>query len=103
MAPVPEMMAAMGPPDTGADLYLRLSVIEHLDRLPPTLIVHGSGDTLVQTNQSERLAERLRANGQPHELQLYTGMEHYLDASKPDPSNADLLARTLAFFRRYLA
>jgi len=101
-APVPEMMAAMGTPDVAPDLFLRLSIIEHTDALPPIFIVHGSGDTLVPINQSERLAARLRAAGRPFELALYPGMEHYLDASKPDPNNQDLLARTRAFLHRYL-
>jgi dipeptidyl aminopeptidase/acylaminoacyl peptidase len=102
MAPVPEMMAALGTPDVGPDLYLWLSVIEHTEALPPTLIVHGSGDTLVPINQSVVLAARMSANGQPHELALYDGMEHYLDPTKADDATYDLLARTLAFLHRYL-
>jgi dipeptidyl aminopeptidase/acylaminoacyl peptidase len=101
-APVAEMMAAMGTPDQAPDLFLALSIIEHTDALPPAMLVHGHGDTTVAVNQSVRLAERLRAQGRPVELHLYNGMEHYLDASKPDPDNADLLARTIAFFRRHL-
>jgi hypothetical protein len=102
LAPVPEMMAAVGTPDVGPDLYLRLSVIEHTDRLPPILIVHGSGDTIVPINQSLRLAERLQAQGKPYELKLYNGMEHYLDAARGDADTLDLLRRTLAFFHRHL-
>ncbi|MCC6627590.1 MAG: prolyl oligopeptidase family serine peptidase [Chloroflexi bacterium] len=102
MAPVPQMMAALGTPDTSPDLYLWLSVIEHTAALPPTLIVHGSGDTLVPINQSERLGARLQAEGRPHELLLYHGMAHYLDPTRSDDATRDLLVRTLDFFHRYL-
>ena len=96
------MMAAIGTPDVGPDPYLALSVIEHTEALPPILIVHGSGDTIVPINQSVRLAERLQAQGKPYELMLYDGMEHYLDATKGDADTLDLLQRTLAFFHRHL-
>jgi hypothetical protein len=102
LAPVPEMMAAVGTPDVGPDLYLDLSIIEHAAALPPVFIVHGSGDTIVPINQSLRLAERLQALGKPYELRLYDGMEHYLDATKGDADTLDLLRRTLAFFHRHL-
>jgi hypothetical protein len=102
LAPVPEMMAAMGAPDIAPDLFLQLSAVEHLAPLPPLLLVHGSGDTIVLTNQTERLHERLRALGKPVEMRLYNGMEHYLAADKADPDTVDLLERTLAFFRRHL-
>jgi pimeloyl-ACP methyl ester carboxylesterase len=102
MAPVPQMMAALGTPDVWPDLYLYLSVVDHVQALPPTLIVHGDGDTLVPINQSVRLAERMQQAGQPYELKLYSGMEHYLDPTKADADTIDLLARSLAFFHRYL-
>ena len=83
----------------------RYTLIEHSPTVGGKIVteqVHGYGDTTVAVEQSLRLAERLRALGRPVELRLYDGMEHYLDASRPDPGNADLLARTLAFFRRHL-
>ena len=101
-APVPEMMAALGRPDLAPDLYLELSVIEHTASLPPLLVVHGTGDTIVLINQSVALADRLRGQGRPVELRIYDGMEHYLAANKADPDTVDLLARTLAFFHRHL-
>jgi dipeptidyl aminopeptidase/acylaminoacyl peptidase len=96
------MMAAMGTPDVAPDLFLALSALEHATSLPPALLVHGTTDTIVPTNQSARLAERLRALGREADLVIYSGMEHYLDANKADADTLDLLARTLAFFHRHL-
>lgn len=101
-APVPQMMTAMGWPDLAPDLFLRLTAVEHLTSLPPLLIIHGSGDSIVLTNQSQALADRLQALGRPVELRLYDGMEHYLAASHADADTTDLLERTLAFFKKYL-
>jgi dipeptidyl aminopeptidase/acylaminoacyl peptidase len=102
LAPVPEMMAAMGRPHVAPDLFLRLSAIERAGGLPPLLLVHGDGDTIVPTNQSSVLAARRQSRGLPVELRIYGGMEHYLAADKADADTVDLLERTLAFFHRHL-
>lgn len=102
-APVPEMMAALGLPDLAPDLFLKLSAGEHAGALPPLLVVHGSGDTIVPINQSVKLTERLATRGRPVELRLYNGMEHYLAADTADADTVDLLERTLAFFRHHLS
>ncbi|MFM1850776.1 MAG: hypothetical protein RIS54_460 [Verrucomicrobiota bacterium] len=59
-----------GPPDLArADTYLSASA-QHLvsPANPPTLLLHGSLDTLVWRRHSERLASALTAAGRPHLL-----------------------------------
>lgn len=51
-----------GGPEGREDLYESASPIRLIDeRTPPTLLIHGTRDTLVWVKQSRRLAERLRA------------------------------------------
>ncbi len=54
-----------GTPETAADTYESASAILHVRRgsTPPTLLLHGTIDTLVWRRQSERLAQRLGEAG----------------------------------------
>ena len=37
----------------------------------------------------------------PHELLLYPDLEHYLDVSKRDPEQLDMLEQTIAFLQQW--
>lgn len=54
-----------------------VSPIFHIhERLPPTFIVHGSGDTLVPLEQSERYLQRAAELGKNVELHITEGAGH---------------------------
>ncbi len=97
------LLVALGRPDTRPELYLRLSPRYDLgpDRLPPTLLVHAERDIIVPVAQSKLAAAGLSAAGVAHELLLYPELEHYLDISKRDPAQLDMLERTLAFLQTW--
>ncbi len=47
-----------------------------LDKMPPTMIVHGDADTLVPLQQSERFMAKLEENKIPHKLEVRPGKGH---------------------------
>jgi hypothetical protein len=99
------LLVALGRPDTRPEFYLRLSPRYDLgpDTYPPLLLVHAERDIIVPSEQSTLAAEALGAVGIPHLLLLYPNLEHYLDISKRDPAQLDMLERTLAFLQIYAA
>jgi acetyl esterase/lipase len=44
--------------------------------LPPVLLIHGTGDTTVDADNSERLADAWRLAGAQVKLKLYSGVDH---------------------------
>jgi alpha-L-fucosidase 2 len=60
--------------------YLKeMSPIEHIrPGLPPFLLIHGTADTIVPFDQSERMLKRLKAAGNAAELITVTGGGHGL-------------------------
>jgi hypothetical protein len=98
------LLVAFGRPDTRPELYLRLSPRFALGpgTLPPTLLVHSGNDIVVPANQSQLASETLDKWGIPHEYLFYANSEHYLDTSKRDPTQVDMLNKTLAFLERYM-
>lgn len=44
----------------------------------PILLIHGDKDTVVPIEQSQRMAEQLKAAGKPYELVVLPGENHYL-------------------------
>jgi acetyl esterase/lipase len=54
--------------DEVPDVYRAASPLDFADRLPPTLLVHGTRDELVFVEQSHRLDARLTEAGVPHLL-----------------------------------
>jgi acetyl esterase/lipase len=48
---------------------------------PPTLLIHGTADTVVNYRESLRMFEALEAAGAPVELHLYAGQPHAFDAA----------------------
>lgn len=95
------LIIALGRPDTRPELYLRLSPRYDLGpaTLPPTLLVHAEQDIIVPADQSRLAAAGLSAAGIPHQFLNYPDLEHYLDISKRDPAQLDMLERTIAFLQ----
>lgn len=97
------LIVALGRPDTRPELYLRFSPRYALGptTLPPTLLVHADKDIIVPVEQSKLAATGLNGVGIPHALLLYPELEHYLDISKRDPAQLDMLERTIAFLQTW--
>ena len=58
---------------------LRLEAGDDPRRLPPTLIQHGSADSIVSVQEAFHLEGVLTSNGIPHQMQIYEGLNHYPD------------------------
>ena len=83
-------------------LWLRAQAVNFVDgNEPPFLLMHGTGDKVVEYVDSVQLAEKLRTNGIPATLKLLPDVGHI----KPllglyDPKRApDVLADMLAFIK----
>jgi acetyl esterase/lipase len=62
-------------------LYAKASPITHLTKdAPPTLILHGTVDELVNISQSDMLAARLTELGVPYLFDRQEGWHHAMDA-----------------------
>jgi dipeptidyl aminopeptidase/acylaminoacyl peptidase len=67
----------IGPYPATRDLYHRRSPIHHVDRLAaPLILLQGLDDKVVPPNQSEMMAEALRAKGLPVALLTFEGEQH---------------------------
>lgn len=56
--------------------YKRLSPIENLNRIPPTLILHGKADRVVPYSNPERFVQKALANGCDCTLIPYENCDH---------------------------
>jgi acetyl esterase/lipase len=79
--PPRNFVRAFGPNSTNLAIWKGigrdLSPIYHItSNLPPVLIIHGSADTLVPLDQSERFAARAAASGQTVRLIVRPGKKH---------------------------
>lgn len=95
------MLVAFGRPDLRPEIYMLFSPVYHLEpgSLPPMLVVHTSKDTIVPINQNTLLVgvmERLKLT---HKAIVYPDIEHYLDTSKPDPAQRDMLDKTIDYLK----
>jgi acetyl esterase/lipase len=62
---------------TDAEIYRRASPIQHVSRDdPPVMMIHGTADLIVPIIHSERLLEKLQANGVTAELITMKGEGH---------------------------
>lgn len=65
------------------DLYKLASPSTHLKAgAPPTLILHGTMDTLVPLDQSDQLSARLKELGVPFQYEKFEGYPHVMDVVK---------------------
>jgi dipeptidyl aminopeptidase/acylaminoacyl peptidase len=67
----------------------------------PVLFVHGAQDTLLPPEESERMAERLKASGDTTELLVVPGGERLFNFRQPQQATHAWQA-TLAWLDRYL-
>lgn len=89
-----------GPPTAAPENYRLASAASWTDRpLPPTLIIHGTGDQLVSPEHARRLARALGAAAQRAELLLIPFAEHGFDRRPGGIGEQLARARILAFLR----
>ena len=62
--------------------YRLLSPLNHVSpKTPPTLVIHGTSDRLVGTDQAKILDDALRNSGIAHEVVLLPGNDHVFDTN----------------------
>jgi acetyl esterase/lipase len=83
--------------ETCPDRLAQSSPVTHVDGSDAPLYLVNSTEELVPLSQSQAMAERLRAAGVDHRLDVYPGNRHALDF------RADAWAPTLAFLEKHLA
>lgn len=88
-----------GPPEACAEAYDSASGqgLVQRGRTPPTLLVHGTIDTLVWVRHSRRLAARLAEAGVPHLLLELPWATHALEAHAGGPGG-QLTTHAMAHF-----
>ena len=91
-------------PVTDADRIL-VSPVSHIGpQTPPTLVLHGTIDTIVDRDQSIELDKKLTDAGVPHQFLLIPGIGHTFDFEnwnkKPLPQ--DLRPVVIGFLDKYL-
>lgn len=76
--------------------FIKASPITYLDPSdPPTLIIHGTIDSLVPVEQSDRLAEKFQAMGKEYWYDRLDGWPHAMDVANPVNQRVEKV--TLAF------
>ena len=66
------------------DVFVKASPITYLDPTdPPTLIIHGTIDTLVPVEQSDLLAEKFQEMGKTYWYDRIDGWPHAMDVANP--------------------
>lgn len=86
-------------PDQNPDLYNNSSPAKFVTKQsPPTLLLHGGRDRLVNESQAQLLAEKLRLHGVAHELKIYPEQGH----GWTGPALFDSFARVAAFLKKHV-
>jgi acetyl esterase/lipase len=87
-----------GSPDELPEQYAKASPVSYVTRpLPPTLLVHGSRDHIVEVRFAKAMYQRLRAVGSTSILLEIPWAEHAFDAIFQGPSNQLALYYTERF------
>ena len=85
---------------TTVDAAAAASPLSHATSLPPTILFHGTGDSMVAPAASVSLYEKRSAAGLPTELHLVAGVDHAFDFT---PSLTEACAAAAdAFLSRYV-
>lgn len=93
-----DLVAVFGPPS----LWPRAQALNFADgNEPPFLLLHGTGDNVVEYADSSELAEKLRGHGVPVTLKLLPGAGHFSPlAGLYDPKRApEVLPAILTFIK----
>jgi carboxymethylenebutenolidase len=69
-----------------------------MQRMPPTLILHGDKDPLVPVQEAYKLEAVLKQKQIPYEMKIYPGQGHGFRGE----AKKDALQRTIIFFDQYL-
>ncbi len=69
-----------------------------VDRMPPTLVLHGDKDRVVPVRKAHELESLLKEVGAEHEVKIYQGQGHVFRGDAKE----DSITRTTDFFERYL-
>lgn len=69
-----------------------------VERMPPTLVLHGDKDRTVPVRRAHELASLLKGIGAEHEVKIYHGEGHTFRGAAKD----DSISRTVEFFERHL-
>lgn len=105
-SPLAASMATRYTGGTPAQFPRRYAAITAADNVtasaPPTLLVNGADDHLVNAAVSDRIGAVLTAAHVPHEILTEPFADHVLDARPGDIGSQVWRARTLALFRQYL-
>jgi acetyl esterase/lipase len=68
------------PPDASEDFARDASPSTHIGaNMPPTILLHATGDTTLPFSGSVQIFEKLRASGVAVELHLFDGLSHVFD------------------------
>lgn len=70
-----------------------------VERMPPTLVLHGDRDAVVPVKRAHELARLLKAVGAEHEVKIYKGQGHSFTGA----ADQDSVERTVNFLERWLA
>ncbi len=73
-------------------------LVPRLTRMPPTLILHGEADPIVQVAEAHKLKRLFDERQLPYEMQLYPHAGHGFHGR----DMMDAAQRTLAFLNRHL-
>ncbi len=92
------LVSQYGDPDTNPEFWNSISANSFLDDISgPIQLHHGTADTSVPVEFSEKLATQLKSAGKPIEIFTYAGDDHNI------ASNLGIaLDRSVSFFDKYL-
>ena len=77
LVPFALQMVTGSSPLLNKELFASSSPVEFVSpQSPPTLILHGGKDEVVDVSQSKLLAQKLTAAGVPHQLEIYPAERH---------------------------
>jgi acetyl esterase/lipase len=86
--------------EQGAELWKLASPVTHIDgNDPPSLIIHGTADQVVDYKQSVELHEKLQEKGVSSELVLIEGAPHSFDLQM---EQRDIQPLVIGFFDKHL-
>ncbi len=92
-----------GPPHEAMEWYRKHSPATYAHKVKtPTLIIHGEEDERCPIGQGEQMFIALLKAGVETEFARYPGMAHGMTRLGPPQYREDVLARTLAWFKRHL-
>ena len=69
-----------------------------VDRMPPTLVLHGDRDAIVPVRRAQELAKLLQSIGATYEIKIYKGQGHSFTGG----ADQDSVERSVEFLERWL-